>query len=59
MRWLLQWVPKAVWIEPLLQEQIKAIDLCALEMEKQDKVKTLLWSYQFVFSAHDSDLRVY
>ncbi len=43
-------------IEPSLRERIESVDLSALEIEEQDKVRTLLQSYQSVFSAHDSDL---
>ncbi len=43
-------------IEPSLRERIESVDLSALEIEEQDKVRTLLQSYQSVFSAHDGDL---
>ncbi|KAL0194612.1 hypothetical protein M9458_008184, partial [Cirrhinus mrigala] len=43
-------------VEPSLQEQIESVDLSALGMEEQGKVRTLLRHYQSVFSAHDNDL---
>ncbi|KAL0161382.1 hypothetical protein M9458_045107, partial [Cirrhinus mrigala] len=43
-------------VGPSLQDQIESVDLSALGMEEQGKVRTLLQHYQSVFSAHDNDL---
>lgn len=43
-------------VEPSVQEQIESVDLSALGIEEQGKVRSLLQSYHSVFSAHDSDL---
>ncbi|KAI5107461.1 hypothetical protein C0J45_3099, partial [Silurus meridionalis] len=42
--------------EPSLQQRIDMVDLSALEIKEQDRVRTLLQEYQSVFSAHESDL---
>ncbi|KAI5620525.1 hypothetical protein C0J50_19992 [Silurus asotus] len=43
-------------LEPSLQQRIDTVDLSALEIKEQDRVRTLLQEYQSVFSAHESDL---
>lgn len=43
-------------LEPSLQQRIDSVDLSALEVEEQDRVRTLLQRYRSVFSAHESDL---
>ncbi|KAL1263544.1 hypothetical protein QQF64_006283 [Cirrhinus molitorella] len=43
-------------VDSSLQERIESVDLSALGIEEQHMVRTLLRSYQSVFSAHDNDL---